>query len=465
MPNDKFQENDGLDPSIWRPIDSPAITVGGRIPPPPQSTSSPTLQTTLPPGVLLQPDLLKQQHKHGSVPTTRIWPQAPQGVAANNAATKSNTEPIYTQAQQAQASADSATSTANTANTNANAAVTGVATVNAKTAVGIVSGVLQQIPISSLGTSSATPNLDNLNNGTTFNRVLATALTSGAVDSTQPGVLAKGGCFPSSIVGTSSSLFTYTATASTHIIVISWSGFTIFFADGTTATVSSGTQSITGVTTGTFFYYPYLTAANVVTFVAGATGASGFTPNILYAPQSPQAAQAINLQSVTSLSASGGITVVMPSSGGGSGGGGGSQLCVRADQFVKEQARGVVRLNTCKPGEFLDSRHGYVEIKNLKFVPQSTFIRFTTGKDESLCVTPTHCLTVLRGGEDLSVEAARISLADVLYHVDGYATIKGIEIIEDSAAQKAVIHLEPFHEFWCGEKSPALNAHNQVPVS
>jgi hypothetical protein len=285
---------------------------------------------------------------------------------------------------------------------------------------------------------------------------------SGAVDSTQAYFDAKGGAIPPQIVGSSASLFSYTATASTHTIAISWSGFTVYFADGTTATVSSGSQNVTGVGTGTYYFYAALNSSNVVTFVA-VSGGTG-TPAVLYSPQSPTASQAMNGQSVTALS-NGGVQVVMPSSGGGSGGGGGSQLCARADQFVRTRERGVVRLRECEIGEWLDSRHGYAQIKNLKFVKQSTFIKFTTHTGESLSVTPTHCLTVLRQGIEQSVDAARVTLMDVLYHVGGFATIKKIEITEDDLTEKAIIHLEPTHEYWCGETSPTINAANAVPIS
>jgi hypothetical protein len=63
------------------------------------------------------------------------------------------------------------------------------------------------------------------------------------------------------------------------------------------------------------------------------------------------------------------------------------------------------------------------------------------------------------------VDAARVTLMDVLYHVDGFATIKTIEIIEDDSAEKAIIHLEPTHEYWCGESAPTISAANNVPIS
>jgi hypothetical protein len=193
------------------------------------------------------------------------------------------------------------------------------------------------------------------------------------------------------------------------------------------------------------------------------SGGSG-SPAILYSPQSPTAAQAMNLQSVTALS-NGGIQVVMPSSGGGSGGGGGSQLCAKADQFVRTRERGIIRLNECRIGEWLDSRHGFAEIKNLKFVSQKTFIKFTIHTGESLSVTPTHHLEVLRQGVPISIDAARVTLMDILHHVDGYATIRSIEVTEDDKAEKAVIHLEPTHEYWCGDTAPTISAANNVPIS
>ena len=125
----------------------------------------------------------------------------------------------------------------------------------------------------------------------------------------------------------------------------------------------------------------------------------------------------------------------------------------------------MIRLKDCKFGDEIDSRHGYTEIKNLRFVKQSTFIKFTIHRDETLSVTPTHHLTVMRQGVEESVDAARVNLMDTLYHVDGYATIRKIEIVENPTAEKAIIHLEPTHEYWCGEIAPTISAANAVPIS
>lgn len=416
------------------------------------------------PPVMGTPVDASRQFYRQSVSQIRMPPLPALSNIAQGSQIASHVAPVAETANAASTTANNANTTANEASATATVAATGVTAINASTAVGVVSGVLKQVPISTLDAITLTPTLDALTDGATYNRVLATAITSGAIDSTKPGFLAEGGSTVPQIVGGTASLFTYTATASTHTVVISWAGFTVYFANTVAGSVaiSSGSQTITSVSTGTYYFYAYLNASNVVQFVA-VSGGSG-SPAILYAPQSPTAAQQINLQSVTALS-NGGIQVVMPSSGGGSGGGGGSQLCARADQFVRTRERGVIRLKDCKVGDEIDSRHGYTEIKNLRFVKQSTFIKFTIHRDETLSVTPTHHLTVMRQGVEESVDAARVNLMDTLYHVDGYATIRKIEIVENPTAEKAIIHLEPTHEYWCGEIAPTISAANAVPIS
>ena len=277
-------------------------------------------------------------------------------------------------------------------------------TINASTAVGVVSGVLQQVPISTLDAIMLTPNLDNLNDGALYARVVETALTSNQIDSTKSGFRSTYGSVPSTVVGNTASIFSYTSTSTTA--AISWSSFTLYFSDGTTVTVSSGSQSVTGLTAGTYFYYPYVASgATTVSFVTGGSG----SPGILFSPQNATAAQTQNGQSVTALSV-GSVTIVVMT--GGSGSGGGSGRCIKSSMKVMHRERGIVSIGSCGIGDFILSRNGeYTEIVQYKLVPHRHFVRFTTSADESVSVTHSHHITVIRDGEE-SVPAAMVNLKD-----------------------------------------------------
>ena len=77
-------------------------------------------------------------------------------------------------------------------------------------------------------------------------------------------------------------------------------------------------------------------------------------------------------------------------------------------------------------------------------------------------ITPTHNITTSDGR---SVDAARLSLMDILVSRDGYATIKKIELVEDVRANKVVLTCEPEHTFFAGQDGPTILASNAVPIS
>jgi hypothetical protein len=449
------EENYGLPADKWQPIDTPPIVPG--VPPAMPGVTVPNnryLSGSIPQQFQFTGDLANTQYG-SSVPSVRLMPV--QGGATVNAATSSVTKPIADTANAAQTTANSASKTASSAQTSANTANSGVATVNSKTAIAVVSGTMQQVTIASLGTATSTPTLDALTDGATYGRVIQTALTSGAIDSTKAGFLAKGGSTVPQIVGSTAALFSYTSTTTT--ITISWSGFTVYYADGTTATIAGGSEGpITGLTaSSTYYFYTYLNGSNAVQFVA-TTGGVG-TPAILYKPQSPLAAQAINLQGVTALS-NGGVAATTPASGSGGGSGGGSGLCVRSTMLVASRDRGVLPIGDVTVGDFILGRDGWTQVVAHKVVPQNQFIRVTTTSG-AVQITPTHHITTADGR---SVDAARVALLDILIAREGYAAIKKIELVETDA-HKVVLTCEPEHTFFAGEVSPAILVSNAVPIS
>jgi hypothetical protein len=94
--------------------------------------------------------------------------------------------------------------------------------------------------------------IDNIADGSTYNRVLATALTSGSIDPSKSGVLTKGSMPKSTGNG-----LTFTTTTTT--ITINWTGVRLLRADGTSFSVPDGSQVVTGLTANTTYqFYPYL---------------------------------------------------------------------------------------------------------------------------------------------------------------------------------------------------------------
>src|SRR5208282_5965260 len=126
---------------------------------------------------------------------------------------------------------------------------------------------LKRLAEASLGPNQGW-SLDNqITDGTNYVRVLSGALTSGKVDPTKSGVLMKG-----SVPPTWSGAFTYVSTTSS--ITWSWSGLSIYRADGTTNAIPNGSLAVSGLSAGTTYcFYPYWDDVNaIIAWVGGGVG-------------------------------------------------------------------------------------------------------------------------------------------------------------------------------------------------
>ncbi len=114
--------------------------------------------------------------------------------------------------------------------------------------------------------------LDNqITDGANFARVSSSALTSNQIDPTKSGVLMRG-----SVPPTWSGAFTYVSTTSS--LTWSWSGLSIYRADGTTTAIPNGSVAVTGLTAATtYYFYPYWDeTAGALAWVAAGAGSPAY---------------------------------------------------------------------------------------------------------------------------------------------------------------------------------------------
>jgi hypothetical protein len=298
-----------------------------------------------------------------------------------------------------------------------------------------------------------TNTLDDITDGSTFGKVLQTGLTANSIDPSKVGVLAKGST-PSSL----SSGFTYTSTTTT--VTISWSGLTIYRADGSTTAITNSSQLVTGLTASTSYkVYPYWDETNsTVNFVTGGVG----SPAICQTAGSNAISQSQNLQSRIPLSASTGFAVATPASGSGGGSGGGSGNCLHESMLV-ETNRGIVKSIDSEIGDMIRSEHGWETINAKKVMPAEIWVCVQLTDGSQITVTPSHPFTLPAGSDCAMKRAADLCLADFLITTKGVGAIKKIEVLEMKGQKVSITTSGPSHAFFAGKDSPAILAHNFLP--
>jgi hypothetical protein len=305
--------------------------------------------------------------------------------------------------------------------------------------------------------------LDNqITDGANFARVASGALTAGNVDPSKAGVLMKG-----SVPPTWSGAFTYASTTSS--LTWSWSGLSIYRADGRSTAVPNSSVAVTGLAAATtYYFYPYWDdAAAALGWVAGGSGAPA---NAQTAKTNP-AAQQQALQGRVPLS-QGAMVAATTASGTGGGSGGGSGSCLRSGTVVLTKERGTVEIETCVVGEHLrcpstasalgsgrvgdENSEGWTRVVRLEVRDADTFIRLHFSNAETLDVTPHHIFTLADGSP---MRAERLCLSDILVGRFGRVTLRKIEAIVE-AGQKVTVSCEPIHQFFAGRHAASVLTHN-----
>jgi hypothetical protein len=276
-------------------------------------------------------------------------------------------------------------------------------------------------------------------------------MTSGKVDPTKAGVMMKG-----SVPPTWSGAFTYISTASS--ITWSWSGLSIYRADGTANAIPNGSLAVSGLGAGTtYYFYPYWDDVNsVIAWVGGGTG----IPTNAHTAKTNLSAQQQALQGHIPLS-QGAMIAATTTSGSGGGSGGGSGSCLRSGTMVLTKERGTVPIESCKIGEHLrcPSEAGgetWTRIYRLEVREADTFIRLHFSNADSLEVTPHHIFTLADGSP---MRAERLCMSDIFVGRFGRVTLKRIETVVEPG-QKVTISCEPEHYFFAGRVAASVLTHN-----
>src|SRR5215831_9322015 len=310
---------------------------------------------------------------------------------------------------------------------------------------------LKRLAGASLGPNQGWSLDDQIADGSNFARVSAGALTQGRIDPSKSGVLMKG-----SVPPTWSGGFTYVSTPTT--LSWSWSGLTIYRADGTSTPVPNGSVTLTGLSPSTtYYFYPYWDdSSSTLNWVPNGVGA----PALAQTAKTNTAAQQQALQGRVPMS-QGAVVAATPASGTAGGSGGGSGSCIRAGAVVLTKERGTVAIETCKAGEHLrcPSPSGgemWTRIVRRETRDSDTFIRLHFSNEEILDVTPHHIFTLADGSP---MRAERLCLSDIFVARFGRVTLRKIEAIVEED-RKVTVTCEPNHQFFAGRHAATILTHN-----
>jgi hypothetical protein len=256
-------------------------------------------------------------------------------------------------------------------------------------------------------------------------------------------------------------------TATTSSIAWSWN-ITASRTDNALSTNNySGSQTITGLASGTSYnFYPFIDEVKqTVTMVA--TGGVG-SPSWAHSGTSVTWTQEQARDHFPLSSAPVVASTTTSGTGGGSGGGiGGS--CLRDDVLVREKKKGVIKVRDLVTGDWVrcpqdpDTPDGWAEVSEVvKNGVSREWVHTSFNVDEWLATTPGHPFTL----EDGSMKrAAQLCMEDAVPCTRGitYPVNHALEIY--CSHKVSVTVRSARHVFYAGMKSPCILQHNFQPLS
>ena len=266
--------------------------------------------------------------------------------------------------------------------------------------------------------------------GTTYARVKASTMTSNVVDPTKGGLIALGAIPP----GASTVAFSYTST--TTSITMSWTSGTIYRADGTTTTVSSGSNTISSLSASTVYYFAiyYDETAGAVAFSNG-SGAVG-SPAVAFTSQTAAGLSVAILNAHATFGWYSGATTASGSGGGG----GGSGCCLRGDQTIELADGRVIPAADLTTDDSLVCPGGPVKVVKLRSEPWREWFRVTLSDDTTLTVAGDHRF-IDPSGEQL--HARELRLQQVVESQSGYVMVVGLAALFEEGAKISIEVAEP----------------------
>lgn len=257
------------------------------------------------------------------------------------------------------------------------------------------------------------------------------------------------GSIPPTVPGQS---FTYTSTATS--VTISWTAMTIYRADGTTISISSGSLAITGLAASTTYkVYPYMAdsggTTGTVSFVTSGTAAGSGSPTACFA-SGGDAGAAANMSARGNIPLYG-FTVTTPASGS-AGGGGGGYLCLHPTMML-----GDLLADDAVTGALIPAPQGGARITSLKRRLHSQWYVAYSHGEEIARVTPEHRFYRANGKE---VRASELKLGDLLSSARDHVEVTGL-MLDTQTALLVSIEIPPPHQYYLGPAD--LLCHNPKP--
>ena len=261
------------------------------------------------------------------------------------------------------------------------------------------------------------------------------------------GAIAPYGSIPPGTAGGSG--FSYTS--ATTSITWSWTAMTVYRSDGTTSSVSSGSQTITGlVASTTYTFYPYIDENTLaVGFSASGSNSTG-SPAIAYTASSADGAAVAYEDAHFPLLS---MTAATPASG--SGGGGGPPLCCLNGAQLIELANGKqIPARELTIDHYLTCPGGPVAVRHVQIEHWGEWFRVTLSNGVTLFVAGDHRFI---DPSNVQICARDIRLQQIVQAVGEYVYVTKLEFIEE-VGEKVSIEVASPHTYYV----QGILSHNKI---